>query len=100
MGHFQIDHRAHRAQDACEIFRLVVHELRLEQVGRAESKVERVLEHGDEAGHDGEMGVELDLAWKASRASRQAGKHQCRSNSKARNAIKEKDNAPGQSMII
>jgi hypothetical protein len=56
------DHAAHRAHHARKELGLVLHELRFEQVGRAETHVAAGLEEGGESREEGDMGVELDLA--------------------------------------
>lgn len=61
MGTFQVDHAAHSRHDARKELGAVFHELRFEEISRADPKVEFSRKELDEARHDVEMGVELYL---------------------------------------
>ena len=63
MRHLKVDHSAHRTQHARKVLGLVIHELRFEQVAGAYSEVELLGEDVDDARHDWEVCVELDLPW-------------------------------------
>lgn len=62
MRDVEIDHGAHRAQHARKVLWLVVHKVRVEQVGGAYPKVELLLHQLHKPRHDRVVRIQLNLA--------------------------------------
>lgn len=62
MRDVEIDHGAHRAQHACKVLGLVVHKVRVEQVGGAYPKVELLLHQLHKPCHHRIVRIQLNLA--------------------------------------